>query len=60
MSDLLRRLLDRALGRAAVVQPMVGTRFGPEPRLLSERAGGSDAEPPRPALPEPPPEPAAD
>lgn len=38
MSDLLRRLVSRALGREPVVQPLLGTRFGREPELLSERA----------------------
>ena len=54
MSDLLQRLVSRALGRANVVRPVVGTRFGREPELLSERGPEPGPEAPRlpaPALP---------
>ena len=53
MTDLLRRLVSRALGREPVVQPLVGTRFGREPDLLSERSLEIER-PPQRALPEGP------
>ena len=46
MTDLLRRLVSRALGREALVQPVVGSRFGREPELLSESQNGAAEEAP--------------
>ena len=51
MSDLLRRLVGRALGRAELVQPVVGTRFGQEPGLLSEMSESEEDSAPAVALP---------
>jgi len=54
MSDLLTRLAERALGRAApAVQPRLAPRFAdpfPAPSLLAEEAEEVDAVRPRPAL----------
>jgi hypothetical protein len=48
VSDLLDRLVDRALGRAAVVRPLIASRFEPDGRgagelspALAEASGGA-------------------
>lgn len=37
MSDYLKRLIGRAMGEVPTVEPLVGTRFGKAPELVSEQ-----------------------
>jgi hypothetical protein len=61
MSDFLARLVDRTLGRAPALQPLVASRFGPsalaDAAAAQEAEGGADgagAPPAAPALQRPP------